>query len=347
MDAHGMAPLTAEAAAHVDRLCSMAAALLDVPAVRFLRSTNSEQEHDGQPGNATGELPSPAMSHAGVSLINAAGDSIGCLYAIGLQPRHWSRRDYGVLATVRDLILLALELQDSDLRKRAGMAEIVHDLRQPLNLIAISGETLALAGAQKIQAHCAVLQQSMKTMKVLINGLIDEPGIQPASPLRLSIDPVTLLAGMARSHAPAAAHRGLTIVSHAPSGLPAFHGDPTQMERVFANLIDNAIKFARPASVIRLSAAAGDGHLEFSVVNDGSSIAATDVARVFERGWQAAGHPEGRGLGLSIVDRIVRELGGSIEARSLGTTTSFCLRLPLLPDTCRSPAPLYAALQAA
>lgn len=363
-----------DVAVQINRLCSMAANLLGVPLVIFVRTADILGTQDRQyPGacqenselsNALHRLCSPVrlmsaadianlaiqpsvpavMSagqdasmkiHAGVALTNAAGQIVGCLCAVALSPRLWSERDFDILAAVRGLALLALEFHESELVRQQNaralhIAEVVHDLRQPLSLIAISGELLGLAGPQKITAHCEMLRNTVGKMKILIDGLMDGVPRLTASAIRLPVNMASLIEGMARDLGPAAAQRGLTIESKLSETLPHIACNPAQIQRVFSNLLGNAIKFATPSTVIRITSQLNDGSVDFSVINEGEGIAEADVQHVFEHCWQSTLHGDGRGLGLAIVEKIVKEQGGYIAARSLAGMTTFCLTLPVL-----------------
>jgi two-component system sensor histidine kinase KdpD len=119
-----------------------------------------------------------------------------------------------------------------------------------------------------------------------------------------------------------------------PPSLPLVRMDASQMERVLANLIQNALKFSPTGSVIAVSArTTGDGELQFSVEDQGPGIPAADRARIFEPFFRGRlpqqAHVPGHGLGLAICQSIVLAHGGRMEVRNRrGGGARFSVLLP-------------------
>jgi signal transduction histidine kinase len=115
--------------------------------------------------------------------------------------------------------------------------------------------------------------------------------------------------------------------------------DPTALETVLKNLLDNAVKYSPHPPAIQVTArASAQGELELSVTDQGIGIAKANLKRIFHRFYRVASDEvyarSGTGLGLFVVAALVRNLGGSIEARSEGLHrgASLCVRLPLLAE---------------
>jgi signal transduction histidine kinase len=112
--------------------------------------------------------------------------------------------------------------------------------------------------------------------------------------------------------------------------------DPTALETVLKNLLDNAVKYSPAPPHIDVTVRPTDpGQVEFTVTDQGIGIAKSDLKRVFRRFYRIPTDEvyarSGTGLGLFVVAALVRNLGGSIEAHSEGPRlgTSMCVRLPL------------------
>jgi len=107
------------------------------------------------------------------------------------------------------------------------------------------------------------------------------------------------------------------------------------LQKALYNLFDNAVKYSREQSEIRLSARCRDGEIELRVSDDGIGIAKEDLPRIFERFYRAdkARGPDevrGTGLGLAIVKHIAQLHGGRVEAESeLGKGTTIRMLLPI------------------
>jgi signal transduction histidine kinase len=96
---------------------------------------------------------------------------------------------------------------------------------------------------------------------------------------------------------------------------PPAAADPDRLAQVVANLVENALKYAR--SSIEVRAASEDGSVAISVEDDGPGIAADDLRHVFEPFFHSTRAPArqmGTGLGLAIVQELVRAMGGGVRA---------------------------------
>jgi len=117
-------------------------------------------------------------------------------------------------------------------------------------------------------------------------------------------------------------------------GFPA-NGDANRLEQVFANLIDNAIKYGRAQGRVVVGGRKIDGdRLEIFIQDDGPGIPPESIDRIFERFYRVdkarSREQGGTGLGLSIVKHIVQSHGGEVWARSeLGKGTGFFFTLPV------------------
>jgi two-component system sensor histidine kinase KdpD len=116
--------------------------------------------------------------------------------------------------------------------------------------------------------------------------------------------------------------------------LPLVRADPAQLERVFSNLIENAIKFSPPDVPIRITAGLGAGRVVVRVIDQGRGIPQQHRTRVFEpffRGRDDGG--SGSGLGLAIARGFVEANGGQIVLQSgTGQGTSFAVSFPVVPQ---------------
>ncbi|MBP8217559.1 MAG: ATP-binding protein, partial [Thauera sp.] len=91
------------------------------------------------------------------------------------------------------------------------------------------------------------------------------------------------------------------------------HGDPTLLQELIANLMDNALKYGRAGGMVGLRCVIEDDHVLIEVCDDGPGIAPAVREQVFERFYRhAASQADGSGLGLSIAREIVRSHGGRI-----------------------------------
>lgn len=150
-----------------------------------------------------------------------------------------------------------------------------------------------------------------------------------------------------------AAAKQMPIEVDCPPEIPAVIGDEDQLIQVFLNLVDNAVKYGRPATAIRIQARMVDRHPEAGVAgvvvtvrDNGEGIGAEHLPRLTERFYRAdAGRSRrlgGTGLGLAIVEHIINRHRGRLAIASelgIGTTVTVFLPCAAAAD---APAPSAA-----
>jgi two-component system, OmpR family, sensor histidine kinase KdpD len=227
-------------------------------------------------------------------------------------------------------------LRRSDEIKTAVLRAVSHDLRSPITAIVTSAEALAspaLRDDERQELAAGVTRESARLAR-LVDKLLELSRLQAgaAEPHRDWCSVEELLHD-------AAASAGLTadtLKLVVDRDLPLIHADAGQLERAFANLLENAGRYSggQPVSV---RARVSGGRLLVRVVDRGPGIALSDQERVFEPFFRAeGGDGPGSGLGLAIVKGFVEANGGHVHVESLpGQGTSFVVALPL-PE--RAPA---------
>ncbi len=247
-------------------------------------------------------------------------------------------------------LIEARELAErANLAKGRFLAAASHDLRQPLQALALLNGTLRRM-AQDADTHEVVREQEqvIGSMSRLLNALLDmsklESGAVHAQQQDFALDP--LFASLRADLGKVAREKGLTLEVPAPAGL-WIHSDPSLVEQVLRNLLSNAIKYTDRGR-IEVTARSEDGTIELAVRDTGIGIAPDQLRFIFDEFYQV-GMPsgssrEGYGLGLSIVQRIVRLLDARMAVESeLGRGSVFTLRLP----AAIAPAQVAAAATAA
>jgi signal transduction histidine kinase len=126
--------------------------------------------------------------------------------------------------------------------------------------------------------------------------------------------------------------KGITLTLDAAPDTPSIVGDRLRLTQVFANLVDNAVKYTpAPGSVTVTVAAAQDG-VEVVVADSGPGIAADDLPRIWERLYRGdeSRSQRGLGIGLSLVRAIAQAHGGKVGVQSSpGRGARFTVWLPL------------------
>lgn len=129
--------------------------------------------------------------------------------------------------------------------------------------------------------------------------------------------------------APLAQKRNLTLKNECVED-SFIMSQPESFERITSNLVSNAIKFAPPGTQISIASSLDDENLKISVIDHGQGLSKADEALIFQEHYQGNGRQkkEGFGLGLSICQRLVQNLGGRIGYSRKGGETQFWFTLP-------------------
>ena len=239
----------------------------------------------------------------------------------------------GILMTLRDVTAERL----MDQMKEEFFHTAAHDLRAPI--YAIQGYLRLLEKSiepdGRTRGYFGAINQSCDKLIRFIQDTLDTYRLE-AGQLRLSPVPIDAAPFMRRvcdQFAPVAAEKGVAIeLKSLDAELGNIEADERLLERVFNNLVANALKFSPRGGAISISATtAGENELQFAVKDDGPGIPREKLAAIFEKFAQA---PEGRekggfGLGLNICRKIIEAHHGRIWAESEpGKGADFVLRIP-------------------
>lgn len=223
------------------------------------------------------------------------------------------------------------------------LAGISHDLRTPITLMQGYSEALLEKVEPASDSGCKYLQLILARtngLKGLARDLLELVRLETRS-IKLNLETVAvteLLEQVEHRYAADVKNKGLGLEINIPEiccGQIRLLADPGRLERVFANLIFNALNHTPPGGSITIGAAvAAEGkELTFSVADTGAGINKEELPMVFERFYKGArprGSQKGSGLGLAISKEIVEMHGGHIRAESeegRGSTLYFTLPL--------------------
>ncbi len=243
-------------------------------------------------------------------------------------------------AAYRDLEHKNRELLKFDEMKDALIRDVTHEFKTPVAKHAMQLELLrSCLGAscrEKVEKVVQVMERSVRRQQQVVRNLLDlsrlEAGWQrqPLAPVRLD----ETLAALALEEGPLLEREGVALRVEAPP--LRVRGHEELLWHVFANLMNNALKYRRRdrPGTIEILAAVEEGSAVVRVRDDGIGMTAEQVARAFERFYQASAASEGVGVGLSICARALEAMGGSIalESRGLGEGTTAAVRLSLAPE---------------
>jgi two-component system phosphate regulon sensor histidine kinase PhoR len=222
--------------------------------------------------------------------------------------------------------------------RKEFVANVSHELRTPLTLIKGYVETL-LNGAKDDPSVAArflmTIDKHADRLTFLIEDLLTISRLESGQ-VSINLQPTPLREVAARvveDLAARAVERQITLVNQVPVDLQA-SADGDRLQQVFFNLVDNAIKYGRPAGLVTVQAVRGSGKfIQVCVRDDGPGIPAEARDRVFERFYlvdKARSRDQGgTGLGLAIVKHIITAHGGKVWAENRpDAETRFIFVLP-------------------
>jgi two-component system OmpR family sensor kinase len=235
---------------------------------------------------------------------------------------------------------MVARVQASQRSQRDLVANVCHELKTPLTSIQGFAQALleGAADTPSERQHAAeVIHDEAGRMDRMVVDLPDLAQLDAGTAdLQVSaVDPGALLMGIVDRFRPMASAAGVELGLEIASGMPTFAGDGDRLAQVFANLLDNALKFTPRNGRIEVKARAQDDEVLVSVMDTGAGIANEDIPHIFDRFYQADAAREGgekhaAGLGLAIVHEIVSDHGGRISVRSTPERgTEFTVHLPV------------------
>ena len=218
------------------------------------------------------------------------------------------------------------ELKKMDQVRRDFVANVSHELRTPLSILRGYIETLLdspKTPREELTRILRVMERHSDRLELLVEDLLTLAQLESGNPnLQMgTVDLSSFFREMIHDWEKKLTSKQLNIVLDVPPDLPPICADRTRLQEALYNLLDNAVKYSREQSEIRLSARCRDGEMELSVSDGGIGIAREDLPRIFERFYRAdkARSPDnvrGTGLGLAIVKHIAQLHGGRVEAES-------------------------------
>ncbi|MGL6157497.1 MAG: ATP-binding protein, partial [Ralstonia mannitolilytica] len=227
-------------------------------------------------------------------------------------------------------------VREAERRREDALRFISHDMRSPQSAILALIE-LQRDGSRALDREVLlsrIEQLSSRTLE-LADAFIDLARAESQALKLVDVDLLGLVLDAADEVWPLA-NRHQVEVRVAADIEASVRGEPRLLVRALVNLLNNAIKFSSPGSVVTVSVAADDAMFAVSVADQGAGIALADQPRLFQPFHRlhegAPNAPSGCGLGLVFVKTVVDRHGGRIAVQSApGLGSTFTLWLPRAP----------------
>jgi PAS domain S-box-containing protein len=212
-------------------------------------------------------------------------------------------------------------------------AGVAHELGNPLNSLTIHLQLIARklkklkrsADLASVAESVGVCRDEVQRLDGIIRHFLE--AIRPRPPDLREIQLPDVLAEVLRVQQREFADRGIAIEAETPASLPAVLADRDQLKQVFFNLTKNALEAMQPGGRLKIKSRADDESVYLLFGDSGSGIKQEDLLKLFQPYYttKAGGH----GLGLMIVQRIMRDHGGQVGIESKeGIGTLVTLQFP-------------------
>ncbi len=280
------------------------------------------------------------------------GDKLWGLLAVyqNTGPRHWEEPEVSLLYQVATQLSVPLqqaalyqasqaqvvELERLAQLKDEFLSTVSHELRTPISNMRVAIHMLQKTTDEKRRAqYFAILESECGREIALVNNLLDLQRLDThACPIEP--EPVDLAQWLATVVLPfyeRTRERQQSLAVQALPTLPIVYTEPTSLEQIVCELLNNAIKYTPVGEQIAINLKQAASHLELTVANTGAEIPQAELHRIFEKFYRIPStdpwRQGGTGLGLALVRRLTKRLGGRVWVQSNDRTTTFTVLLPL------------------
>nr|WP_218892732.1 response regulator [Duganella sp. 1224] len=265
------------------------------------------------------------------------------------QARQLSQRTTELTATNQRLTREIEERKSMERQNHAKdefLAMLGHELRNPLSAISSAASLIGLPGvsAEGVQRAKKIIQRQSQHLGRIVDDLLDLSRAMSGKILlnRVPLDVAKLVATTLETCRATGRCTDYDLVQDLDAGW--IDGDPTRLEQITSNLLDNALKYTPPGGRIEVRTWTENDDVVLSVRDTGVGIAAELLPHVFDVFVQGSSTLDrsqgGLGIGLSLVRRLAELHGGSVAAESAGENrgSTFTLRLPRIEHQ-TAPAP--------
>lgn len=241
----------------------------------------------------------------------------------------------GMMLTLRNM---AREIQLAQL-KSDFVSNVSHELKTPLSLIRLFAETLELSRVKspdRQAEYFSIIRKESERLTQLINNILDFSRIE-AGKKEYRFEPGSLAEVVRETIESYRYHieqEGFTLALALDENIPFMRFDRDAISQALLNLLNNAVKYSKEEKSIRVTLRHQSAMAQIEVQDQGIGIAKGEQKKIFEKFYRASNSllhdTKGSGLGLSLVQHIVKAHGGTIRVESrVGEGSRFMIQLPI------------------
>jgi signal transduction histidine kinase len=230
------------------------------------------------------------------------------------------------------------QLESLQQRKEDLFAMAIHDIKNPAGAIKgyvdlLRSYDLNAVEQQEIMGHLVQTSSRIVEIAQSISTIIAEA--ETNNSLKLKRSPIkAIIDDVCNRNLVYANGKSVKIINSSSPDSPPVLVDKFKIEEAIENLVNNAIKFAKPETIVQVRSYFSSTDVIIEVADNGVGMSKEDAARAFSKGAKLTAQPTGgetsSGLGLWIVKNIIEGHGGKIELESkLGSGTKFTIKLPI------------------
>jgi len=227
------------------------------------------------------------------------------------------------------------KIKQLDDLKKEFITNASHELKTPVTSIAGFAETLETQNLPKETVHyIEIIKKQAIRLSNIVNDLLSLSAFETMKNVdRKEADIAAIISDVVNLYRKKASEKSLEIKIDIPSDLRKAYVNEFNIEQLFANLIDNAVKYTEKGVISIQAGNLNNDYITISVSDTGIGISKSHLPRIFERFYVAdkarSKKSGGTGLGLSIVKHILNVNGGDISVESEeGKGTTFTIKLP-------------------
>ena len=247
------------------------------------------------------------------------------LYMVPIDAPVNSEGSGGYVVVLSDITEAQISLEERIENERTSSimklaAGVAHELGNPLNSLTIHLELMqrkleALEKqpkAEKINDSIEICRGEVKRLDAIISNFLE--AIRPTKPELNTLDLIQLIEAVLQVQEVELADRKIEVKIEIDGDIPEILGDRGQIKQVFFNLIKNAMEAMSEKGQLKILARSDNEQVYLQFIDNGSGISQTDMSKIFDAYYTTK--ENGHGLGMMIVQRIMRDHGGQIAIES-------------------------------